>query len=248
MPQAGQMTESAWYAFMGFDPAQHRRVRGHYVSFFKGCQQVLDIACGRGEFLDVLRAANVPGEGVDNDEGMVRAARAAGNQVELGDAFAFLEAHPSTFDGIFSAHFIEHLEPDTAGRLIELCCSALQPGGRLVVATPNSASLPTLQHEFWWDPTHVRLYDAALIRFWFSQAGFIEVEAGENPESHPGSPIGLTELEMPPASPLARAYYRLTGMSRLRRQQMVLSRSVQGLIRELYRPSEIYVTGRRRSA
>src|SRR5205809_7100118 len=143
MPQAGQMTESAWYAFMGFDPAQHRRVRGHYVSFFKGCQQVLDIACGRGEFLDVLRAANVPGEGVDNDEGMVRAARAAGNQVELGDAFAFLEAQPSTFDGIFSAHFIEHLESDTAGPRLAPCCRAPHPGGAPGVATAHPAPPPT---------------------------------------------------------------------------------------------------------
>src|SRR2546423_2579852 len=245
MPKTGQMTESAWYAFMGFDPAQHHRVRGYYVPFFKACHRVLDVACGRGEFLDVLRDARIPGEGVDNDEGMVQTARAAGNQVEFSDAFTFLERHPASFDGIFSAHFIEHLESNAAARLIDLSAASLQPGGCLVVATPNSASLPTLQHEFWWDPTHVRLYDLDLIRFWFSQAGFVEISGGENPESHPGSPISLEELEIPPASLVARAFYRLTGISAVRRQQMVLSRSFQGLIRELYRPSEIYVTGRK---
>lgn len=245
MPRARSTTESDWYAFMRFDPAQHRRARGYYVPFFKGCLRVLDVACGRGEFLDVLRDARIPGEGIDTDEGMVQAARASGNQVELGDAFGFLEAHPASFDGIFSAHFIEHLESEVATRLIELSVTALRPGGCLVVATPNSASLPTLQHEFWWDPTHVRLYDIDLIRFWFSEAGFADIKGGENPESHPGSPIGLKELEMPPANPFARALYRLTGISALRRQQMVLSRSLQGLIRELYRPSEIYVTGRK---
>jgi O-antigen chain-terminating methyltransferase len=100
---------------MGFDPAQDRRVRGYYVPFFKGCQRVLDVACGRGEFLDVLRDAQIPGEGVDNDRGMVEAARSAGNRVEMGDAFSFLETHHASFDGIFSAHFIERAAPAADG-------------------------------------------------------------------------------------------------------------------------------------
>src|SRR5256714_15353632 len=112
------------------------------------CARVLEFACVRGEFLDVLRDARIPGEGVANDEGMVQTARAAGNQVEFGDAFTFLERHPASFDGIFSAHFIEHLESNAAARLIDLSPASLQPGGSLVVATPNSASRPTLQPEF----------------------------------------------------------------------------------------------------
>lgn len=228
---------------MGFDAEQHRRVRGFYVSFFRGCQSVLDVACGRGEFLEVLRKEHITCRGVDSDEGMVRMASGAGNTVEIGDAFSFLQTHPSSFDGIFSAHFIEHLPSDEAARLIELSHNALQPGGRLLLATPNSASLPTLQREFWWDPTHVRFYDMDLLRFWFTRAGFRSVVAGENPESHPGSPIGVTELEVPPAPRMARFFDRLLGLNRLRHHQIVLSGSLRGLIQQLYKPSEIYVTG-----
>jgi SAM-dependent methyltransferase len=238
-------TESAWYAFMGFDPDQHRRVRGFYRRFFTGCHHVLDLACGRGEFLDVLRQDGIGAVGLDHDAGMVELARKAGHQVEDADAFEYLAQHPVAFDGIFSAHFVEHLPPERVTELIGLASRALEPGGRLVLATPNSASLPTLQREFWWDPTHVRFYDVDLLRFWLTEAGFNEVEGGTNPESHPGSPIGLTELEVPRAGPLARAFYRLTGISKIRHHQMVLAGSLQGLIRELYRPNEVYVVGRK---
>lgn len=250
-------TESAWYAFMAFDPAQHRRVRGYYTQFFRGCRAVLDLACGRGEFLDVLKAQGIAGVGLDIDPGMAQQARQASHKVEEADAFDYLTSQRGAFDGIFSAHFVEHLPPDRAVELITRAFAALQPGGRLLLATPNSASLPTLQREFWWDASHVRFYDIDLLRFWLTQAGFEQVEGGTNPESWPGSPIGLDDLVVPKLPPLGFAdkVVRRLGLSRLvqrtdatHHQLTVVAGALGTLLQELYRPNEIYVTGRKPAA
>jgi O-antigen chain-terminating methyltransferase len=137
-------SEARFYDFMGFEPEFATRVRGFYLPFFEGCTSVLDIASGRGEFLGVLRDAGIAGVGVDFDPLMVRTARAAGHQVEEGDAFEYLRGREAAFDGVFSAHFIEHLPAERVSELFELAFRALRPGGRLVVCPPTATSRPTL--------------------------------------------------------------------------------------------------------
>src|SRR3979411_2406257 len=92
---------------------------------FEGKGDGLDLACGRGEFLDVLGR----GTGVDIEEKMVVAAREAGHDVALGDAFEYLRDRPETYDGIFSAHFVEHLPYERAAELVGLAWRALKSGG-----------------------------------------------------------------------------------------------------------------------
>jgi len=262
------MSEASFYSFMGFDSARARKARAFYVPLFRGCRNVLDVGCGRGEFLEELGAAGIPGVGVDQDAEMVAAARKAGLMVELADAFAFLRRSPSSFDGIFSAHLIEHLPYDRAAELLGLCFQALQPGGRIVVCTPNSASLPTLQHQFWWEPTHVRLYDIELLRFMLAEAGFTDLAGGENPDNHPGSPVDLEALTVSKIEPLRgpRRVVRRMGrvgrtlantFRRSRTEQLdqrtqadhhhltVVAESLKELLRQLYVSSEVYVSGRK---
>jgi SAM-dependent methyltransferase len=180
--------ESDYYSYMGYDPANAKAGLAHYLPFFdRG--PVLELACGRGEFLELLRDSGIEGEGVDADDGMVEQAVRAGLNVSLGDAVSALEQRPdSALGGVFSAHFAEHLQPEVLEHVIAESARALAPGGVFIAATPNAACLSVLGHDFWRDPTHVRFYDPRLLAFYCAKAGLEVVETGGNPLNHPGPP------------------------------------------------------------
>jgi SAM-dependent methyltransferase len=191
--------ESDYYAHMGFDPEHQREVLRFYVPMFaepaetstEGKQgPVLEIGCGRGEFLGLLRDAGIQARGVDIDPGMVQRARAEGFDVLQDDALEFLHADPAPgpYQGVFCAHFIEHLTPEQVVHFLEGVRRVLVPGGRLVTVTPNPGCYAVLSHDFWWDPTHVRFYEVALVEFLCRQAGFEVESSGTNPANHPGPP------------------------------------------------------------
>jgi SAM-dependent methyltransferase len=180
---------------------------------------VLELACGRGEFLELLREAGVEGVGVDRDEGMVEAARAAGLQVEPGDALDWLRSRgTASAAGVFCAHFAEHLAPDALQQVVAEAARVLAPGGVLVIATPNAASLSVLGHDFWRDPTHVRPYDPQLLAFFCAQAGLEVVETAENPRNAGGTPPG-TAAGTAHVDPELRAELvaAMSGLARTRR-------------------------------
>ena len=181
--------ESDYYSYMGFNPEHTRTVLSFYLSFFEDAGPVLELAPGRGEFLALLRDAGIDGAGVDVDEGMVEAARVDGLDVVAGDAVEYLHtAEPGSFTGVFSAHFLEHLQPDTVERLLAGVKRVLAPGGRFVSATPNPACYAVLSHDFWRDPTHIRFYDLPLLEFLCAKAGLEVEKSGTNPNNHPGPP------------------------------------------------------------
>ena len=209
--------ESEYYAHMGFDADHKRDVLRFYVPMFEGPGDgaeeleggkheegpgdaeeleggkhgpVLEVGCGRGEFLGLLRDAGIAGRGVDLDAGMVEIARADGFDVVHADAVEYLHADPAPgpFQGVFCAHFIEHLEPEQVVRLLQGVRRVLAPGGRFVAVTPNPACYAVLTHDFWWDPTHVRFYDRPLVEFFCRQAGLEVESSGTNPANHPGPP------------------------------------------------------------
>ena len=73
---------------------------------------VVDLGCGRGEWLALLRAAGVAARGVDANPAFVAAGRARGLDMELGDALGYLEAlPPDSIDMVTAFHVIEHLGP-----------------------------------------------------------------------------------------------------------------------------------------
>ena len=177
--------ESDYYAFMGYDRDRARAALAHYAQFFP-TGPVLELACGRGEFLDLLREAGVPARGVDLDEGMVERATAAGHDVLLGDAIERLEqVEPGSLGGVFCAHFLEHLEPTDVARVYVAAARALRPGGAFVAVVPSAGSLSVLGHDFWRDPTHVRFYDPMLLAFFAGQAGLTSRRGRWQPAQRP---------------------------------------------------------------
>jgi SAM-dependent methyltransferase len=203
--------ESDYYAYMGYDSDRAREALSHYLSFFP-TGPVLELACGRGEFLDLLRDAGVPASGVDLDEGMVERAVERGHEVALADAVGYLEGvEPGSLGGVFCAHFLEHLQPDDVARVYAAAAGALRPGGAFVAVVPSAASMSVLGYDFWRDPTHVRFYDPALLSFFAAQAGLEVAEAAGNPRNNPGPPPQLWPQEFEPVASLSSSMSELLG-------------------------------------
>jgi SAM-dependent methyltransferase len=180
--------ESDYYAFMRFDPENAISVLSYYVPFFRE-GPVLELACGPGVFLSLLREKGIVSSGVDIDPGMVDAALAEGHDVVLGDAITHLRSVPDqSLQGIFAAHFLEHLDADSVQDVYREAARVLHPGGVFAAAVPNAACLSVLGYDFWRDPTHVRFYDPVLLEFFAGRAGLAVIARGGNPQNHPGAP------------------------------------------------------------
>jgi 2-polyprenyl-3-methyl-5-hydroxy-6-metoxy-1,4-benzoquinol methylase len=153
-----------------------RARQSFYIPFFAGRKNVLDIACGRGEFLELMREANVSVKGVDLDADMVGRCLEKDLNVTRADVFAYLAGiADSSLDGIFCSQFVEHLTPDAYIRLLSECGKKLAPGGVLAVETQNPECLAIFSQSFYIDPTHVKPIPAALLRVLFREAGLGKV-------------------------------------------------------------------------
>lgn len=125
-----------------------------YLPHLEGRQPVLDVGCGRGEFLDLLAEAGVPATGIDLDAEMVARSAAKGHTVERADLITYLEEQPDdTYGMIFCAQVIEHLSYDTLNAFLALAERTLKPGGVLIAETVNPHSFPAYK-AFWVDLTH----------------------------------------------------------------------------------------------
>ncbi|HEX3622287.1 MAG TPA: class I SAM-dependent methyltransferase [Acidimicrobiales bacterium] len=144
-----------------------------YLPHFEPCRKVVDIGCGRGEFLSLLRDAGVPAYGVDSDEGMVEAVRDAGMEVVLDDAFSHLRGlQAGAVDGIFCSQVAEHLDTPQLLGLLELSLRKLAPGGVIVMETPNPEALSIFARFFYTDLTHVRPIHPDALRWAMEAVGF----------------------------------------------------------------------------
>jgi SAM-dependent methyltransferase len=147
-----------------------------YVDDFRDAAPVLDVGCGRGELLGLLRDAGIEARGVDADADMVAYARGEGLDVEQADALAYLEALPdASLGGIFAGQVVEHLPPAVLLRLLELAARKLRPGGPLIAETINPLS-PLALRSYFADLTHAQPLVPETLALLARQAGFREVE------------------------------------------------------------------------
>ena len=147
-----------------------------YVDDFRDQAPVLDVGCGRGELLSLLREAGVEARGIDADADMVAYARGEALDVEQADALAYLEAlEDGSLGGVFAGQVVEHLPPPALLRLLELAARKLRPGGLLVAETINPLS-PLALRSYFADLTHVQPLVPETLALLARQAGFREVE------------------------------------------------------------------------
>jgi len=155
-----------------------------YSQKFKQGQTVLDIGCGEGVFLSLLKENGVSGIGVDIDQENVDFCISHGLQAIKADVLIFLESDKNDkYDGIFCSHLIEHLEPTQALRLIKASFAKLKDGGQLIIITPNPENIEVITKVFWLDITHVRPYPLDLLKAMFKQTGFSIQSAGEDADT-----------------------------------------------------------------
>lgn len=172
----------AFLRHIGVVPETQQRIQAFYLPRFAGCRRVVDLACGEGDFVVLLEREGIEALGVDSDSACCKAARQRNLNVLCQDVFDFLRAADAgSFDGIFSAHLVEHLPYEKVMELFSLSWRALRPGGVIVVATPNVRGLYTHLESFYLHFGHVSFYHPELLCFLLSHSGFVDWEWGENP-------------------------------------------------------------------
>jgi O-antigen chain-terminating methyltransferase len=153
-----------------------RRRQLVYVDDFRRAAPVLDIGCGRGEFLGLLRDAGIDAAGVDSDPDMVEICRSDGLAVEHGDALSHLAAlEDESLGGVFAAQLVEHFPPAPLVHLLETVAAKLRPGGVFVAETLNPLTLSALKNYFA-DLTHSQPLVPDTLVLLARQAGFGSTE------------------------------------------------------------------------
>jgi O-antigen chain-terminating methyltransferase len=155
-----------------------REQQRSYVARFAGAPgQILDLGCGRGEFLDAAKAAGLPARGVDQNRESIALCRSKGLEVEQGDMFAYLESlAEGSLGGAHCAQVVEHLAPAAVPRLVRLLARKLRLGALVAIETPNPECLAIFATHFYIDPTHTRPIPPVLLRFYLEEAGLGRVE------------------------------------------------------------------------
>ena len=153
-----------------------------YVPLFKDAGDVVDLGCGRGEFLDLLREGGVGARGVDLNHEMAETSRARGFDVAEQDALGFLQDQPdASIGGLFAAQVVEHLEPGYLMQLIETAFHKLRPGGLLVLETINVACWLAFFESYIRDLTHVRPIHPETLQYLLRASGFRDVRIDFRP-------------------------------------------------------------------
>ncbi len=202
--QAGD-TFNAW-KYVGFED----RFRGSqddirkrleaYLPLFEGASDVLDVGCGRGEFLELLASRGVSARGLDLNHEMVAVCRSRGLDAIEGDALSYLRTVPDgSLGGLFAAQVAEHLEPDYLLQLLEQAFDKLRPGSRIVLETINPACWFAFFSSYIRDITHVRPLHPDTLSYLLTASGFQQVQVrysapypeGEKLRTVPGE--GLVE-------------------------------------------------------
>jgi 2-polyprenyl-3-methyl-5-hydroxy-6-metoxy-1,4-benzoquinol methylase len=141
---------------------------------------ILDLGCGRGEWLELLREAGLQARGIDCNEIVIEYCKSAGLDVVHGDALSCLRALPdASLGALTSFHMIEHLPFDVILTLIDEALRALKTGGILILETPNPQNILVGSHTFYLDPTHLKPLPSAMVRFFVEARGFCNVQVRE---------------------------------------------------------------------
>ncbi len=175
-PREG-IDQFAFDQMFGGTEEEVRRNKEPMVKYFVGKQKVMDLGCGRGYMLEMLREAGVEAVGIDHNAAVLAFCRQKGLPVVEGDVTSYLAAvEDASLGGIFMGHVIEHLTPVQMLELLDSCFRTLAPDSCLIIETPNPTCLVVHASTFYMDLTHVRLVHPETLKFVLRQKGFREAE------------------------------------------------------------------------
>jgi SAM-dependent methyltransferase len=171
------------HKYVGFEdqfrgsPDEIRRRVEEYLPLFANASDVLDVGCGRGEFLELLRDCGVRARGIDINPAMVEVCKGKGLHAEAGDALAYLGGLPDgSLGGLFAAQVVEHLEPRYLMRLLDAAFDTLRPGAPIVLETINPSCWFAFFESYIRDLTHVRPVHPDTLKYLLIATGFQRVE------------------------------------------------------------------------
>jgi SAM-dependent methyltransferase len=167
------------YKYVGFEDrfrGSREDIRARlmsYVPLFNGRSDVLDVGCGRGEFLDLLREAGIGARGLDTNHEMVEVCRARGLDVVEGDLLSYLSGLPDgALGGLIAVQVVEHLDPSYLMRALDVAYHTLRPGSPIVLETINPASWFAFFSSYIRDLTHQRPIHPDTLQYLLSASGF----------------------------------------------------------------------------
>jgi SAM-dependent methyltransferase len=159
------------------DRALIKRRQQPYLEYFEGRSNVLDVGCGRGEFLELMAEKGIGGYGIDIEADAVQYCVDSGLKAIEAEAISHLSSIPGeSIDGVFISQVAEHMTPSELIELVGLAYMRMKPGGFVVVETPNPQCLLIFASFFYADLSHVQPIHPETMRFLLLSAGFRDVE------------------------------------------------------------------------
>jgi O-antigen chain-terminating methyltransferase len=169
--------------YVGFEdkfrgsPAEIRARIEDYVPLFASASNVLDVGCGRGEFLDLLRSRGIAARGIDVNRAMVDICREQKLDADLSDAVSYLTRQSDAgIGGLIALQVVEHFEPAYLLKFLELAHHKLKPGAPLVLETINPACWMAFFETYIRDLTHQRPLHPDTLRYLVQASGFTGVD------------------------------------------------------------------------
>jgi SAM-dependent methyltransferase len=162
--------------FRGSDDSVASKL-GDYLPIFAGASDVVDLGCGRGEFLMALKSTGVTARGVDTNTDMVAVARERGLDVTAGDALGYVAGLAGeSIGGIIATQVVEHLSASYLMRLLDASHRALRPGAPIVLETINPKCWYAFFSSYIRDLTHVHPVHPETLQYLLRASGFERVE------------------------------------------------------------------------
>lgn len=146
-----------------------------YLKYFECKSNVLDIGCGRGEFLELLKENGIKSFGADTFEECVELCKSKGLNVVCADGISLLEKEESV-GGIFACQIVEHLQLWQVIRLCRLAYEKLEIGSSIIIETPNPRSLVVFANAFYIDPSHQKPVHPLTLQYILEKVGFRKIE------------------------------------------------------------------------
>ena len=138
---------------------------------------MLDVGCGRGEFLDLLKTAGISARGLDTNPEMVEACKSRGLEASTGDALSALRGMADhSLGGLIAVQVVEHLEPAYLSEFLQVAYYKLRPGSRMILETINPACWVAFFESYIRDLTHVRPIHPETLQYMLHASGFSPVE------------------------------------------------------------------------
>jgi len=173
-----------------------KQQQSSYLQYLQDKNDVIDLGCGRGEFLEVLNENGFNAIGVDLYPDFLTLCQKEGVKLVEEDALVYMSAiDEQSLDAITAFHLIEHL---FTGDLVKLCKQSfekLRPKGVLIFETPNPACLSTYTDSFYVDPTHTKPIHPETLVYYLDMAGFNDIRVVYTESSKTGYRLPKLEIE-----------------------------------------------------